>query len=538
MYVRPTIVVVLLVGLLGAVLSRTVFPRYLTILAVIGITFWLQGNVLEWNYSVLDGRSIDWTQGVWRGWVDMGIWIAVLSFAVLANLQWQRLIVQFAIGVFALQLVLGALTVVRSADQLTTNPLLSATPNALNEFHGYSSKANVLHIIADGFQADIFDEIVNEENGRSLRGGLEGFVFYKEHLGAFPLTHMTVPALLSGKIYTNQMPINDFLNDAIGGETILSAAHDAGYEVDLAVPGSLGYMYTKAPHTNAYFVPNNAHVTSAQSGVYDATKLFDLSLFRIAPHFLKKYIYNDQLWLVQSRLSEKKYMGLAFFSHVAFLRSMQENISVHRQRPVYKLVHLMLSHNPMVANEQCDYAGKILPTIRYTAKIQARCSLIEIVALFDKMKSQGIYDNTTIILMADHGTWARAKGVLGEQSEDGKYIGGLDPQMVSLAHPLMAIKLPNASDAMTTSTVYSSIIDTAATIANAMHLDSKIGGRSILELTEGEPRSRRHYYYKYRKDDWDAEFLGPILEFIVEGPVLDTNSWRVGRLFAIDGRLE
>ena len=64
MYVRPMVAFLLLFTLFGALLKRSVFRRYLGILAIVGILFWLQGNLLLWNYGVLDGCAIDWDRGV------------------------------------------------------------------------------------------------------------------------------------------------------------------------------------------------------------------------------------------------------------------------------------------------------------------------------------------------------------------------------------------------------------------------------------------------------------------------------------------
>ena len=192
----------------------------------------------------------------------------------------------------------------------------------------------------------------------------------------------------------------------------------------------------------------------------------------------------------------------------------------------------------MVADEECNYAGKILPTIRYTVKIQARCSLVEIVRLFDEMRFKGIYDSTTIVLVADHGTFAKAKGIKGSVDDDGNYAGNLDARVISLAHPLMVIKLANEAGPLVTSSVYSSITDTPATIASALHLDAAFSGRSILELAEGKSRLRRHYYYKHDDSQWNAEYLSLIQEFIVDGSVLDTGSWRLARKFYGKGAIE
>ena len=39
------------------------------------ILLWAQGNLMVWEYGLLDGRSIDWTKDTWRGWLDFSIWV-------------------------------------------------------------------------------------------------------------------------------------------------------------------------------------------------------------------------------------------------------------------------------------------------------------------------------------------------------------------------------------------------------------------------------------------------------------------------------
>lgn len=50
----------------------------------------------------------------------------------------------------------------------------------------YSSSQNIVHIILDSFQTDIFWELVAEEG---LEDDLEGFVLFKENMGTAPSPH-------------------------------------------------------------------------------------------------------------------------------------------------------------------------------------------------------------------------------------------------------------------------------------------------------------------------------------------------------------
>ena len=531
-YLLPTVTLIALFTLVGVLLARTMFPRYLIILAMTSILLWIQGNLLVWEYGLLDGRSIDWAKESWRGWLDLGIWGGGLIFAMVFSNRVGSLIIRTAVAIFALQLSLTLFTVSQSSSAFSEKSQFGAAPAALDKIYQFSSKGNVLHIIADGFQSDIFEEIINDsKDGKLLANALDGFVFFKENMGAFPFTHMSIPAILSGKVYQNQKPREAFLNETIGGKSILNEAYAAGHEIDLAVPEDLAHLYKRSNYTNAYMVPTNKHVTDWEYDIRDAAKLFDLTLFRLSPHFLKKYVYNDQLWLIQLLLSDKKYMGLTFFSHTAFLRQLRDSISVEREAPVYKFIHLMLSHNPMVTNENCEYAGQVLPTARSAVKNQARCGLAEVVSLLEKMKELGIYDNTTIILMADHGAWVAPQGLTDRAGPDGINIVKNNPEIVALALPLMAIKQPGASGPLQTSLAFSWIPDTPATIASIMGLDTDFEGHSVFDLPAEQPRERRHYSYTYNYSEWTADYLAPMQELIVNGSALDSAAWRLGDQF-------
>lgn len=526
-FVPAIIFIVALLCLVGMLLPVPAYNKYTTMLAVVGILIWIQGNLLVWDYGLLDGRAIDWSRHAWRGLIDIGAWVGGMLVAIVLYRRIGRRIIRTAVILFALQLFIFAFNWIGHAAELADKSGVSRSNQTPDELVRFSSQKNVLQIVADGFQSDVFEEIVNgSDEGENFAAALDGFTFYRNHLGVFPFTHMSVPAILSGKIYRNHLPISQFLDSTIGSETILNAAFAAGYDIDLAVPEGLTYMYEKGSHTNLYTISNEQHVSDTEYETRDAAKLIDLALFRISPHFFKKRIYNDQLWFVQSSLIDKKYMGLLFFSHMAFLRRLHENMSADRPKPVYKYLHLMLSHNPMVTNEQCGYAGKVLPTIRETVKIQARCGLIEVVTLFEEMRRMGIYDDALIILMADHGAWVPPNGLTGRQIDDSDLVELMNPQMMALAMPLLAIKRPGEAGALRISDAPSWIIDTPATIADGMKLDAEFDGISVFELGENDKRERSVYLYEYKRAEWTADYLSPIHEFAINGRGRDSSSWQ------------
>ena len=515
-------------GLVAMFLKTNPRQKFLTVIASLSLLCWVQGYITVWSYGHLDGRSIDWTLNPWQGWLDGSIWVGLLVLALFMTKHVGTGLMRLAIGVFLLQLIVAGATLISNPEFLHAESDQAADPSTLKEIYRFSSDKNVLHVLADGFQSDIFEELVTDgENGRRLTSALEGFTFFREHLGAFPYTHMSMPAILSGKIYKNHVPIAQHMDEAIGGDTFLSAAMDNGYEVDIVNPGGLlNTMYKRSRHTNLYPVPRSQDPSSLSEQTYESARLLDLALFRLTPHFLKRFVYNDQRWLVQALLPDSDYLGLTFFRHIAFIRDMTKNMTLDRSQPVYKFLHLTLSHRPMVTDENCKYAGQVLKTVRPTVKLQAGCALEELVKLLEQMKIAGIYDDALIILMADHGAWVLPKGLSGPVSDGGKSIEVLDPDMAALSLPLLAIKRPRDTAPFRISNALTWVPDTPATVSHILNLHGEFPGRNVFDIGEDEERQRRFYYYGYESSNWDSDYLLPIHETTVDGRAVVLDSWR------------
>jgi len=533
--IKPILFLACTLVLIGCLLPKSFLQRYVTFIAMLSILFWIQGSIFVWDYGQLDGKSIDWNNGQWRGIVDLSIWILLTVAVFFLPLKTTRLIMRFAIAIFLIQAASATASIYQSSEKLHSKPMEIAPHDGESEMYRFSAEKNVLHIIADGFQSDIFEEIINSpEDDNPYRNAMSGFTFFRDHLGAFPLTHMAIPAIFSGRIYKNHMKRSEFFDSTLGSHSLLNSVYENDYEVDMTVPSSLKHIYMRSKHTNAYMISSNHHVKQVDILTDEYSKLIDLALFRLAPHHLKRHIYNDQSWLIQPFLINAETRGLRFFSHNAFLDDMTEKMSADRPRPVYKLLHLVLSHNPMVTTNQCNYAGKVLPTIRENVLNQARCSLYNILELFDRMKQLGIYHKSTIVLMADHGAFVPPAGFKNTRTSNGTLVI-IDPITVAMALPLMAIKPAGESGPLKVSGAQTEIADTASTISSLMELDSKFNGTSFFSLNQNMTRIRKHYSYKYHRREWTRDYLAPIEEFIITGSILDSASWRLGNRYPPEG---
>ncbi len=525
-----------LAALVGSLLSPKGGRVYILLLATLGLMAWVQSNFLVWDYGPLNGRQIDWSQATWRGWLDLLIWILAIYFAVRLAGQAGRVLLNVAVAIFALQIVTSLVLAASNAAEIKRAAAAMPNDDALAQLYDFSATHNVLHLVMDGFQADIFEELVNEsERGELVGEAFSGFTFYRNNVSAFPYTHMSLPALISGKIYKNQVPIKEFRRSAFAEDSILKAVQDAGYELDIAAMEVLANWYKMGGYTNSFDVNNSLHVDALQAVVDESAHMLDLSLFRVTPHFVKRFIYNQQRWRVQPLVSNSETNQLMYFSHRHFLRRWHDSMTATREAPVYKMLHLMLSHNPMVVNEGCEYAGRVLYAQRENVLNQSRCSLQEAARILRKMKSLGIYDNSLIVIMGDHGAWVRPKGLKVETDADGNAKSSLmRSSQHALSLPLLAIKTPGADGPLRTSNIPTWTADVPDTISASLNLGVDFGRSNILALSADEQRARSFHFYEYRRGELDAEYLPPIQEYVVEGDVYDTSSWRLGKSYNVE----
>lgn len=526
-YLLPAGTFVAVAAVLAAMLPAAACRRLQTLAAAFCLLVWIQSSLLVWHYGLFDGRSIDWQYGQWRGWLDGAIWIGVM-LAVDEWRQWGRFVVRGAIAVCVLQVVLLGVTLALPARQIGGDAMREVTDPAV-VLGRFSAQRNVLHILADGFQGDIFADLLAGQAGeKGVAEKLDGFTFYRDQMGAFPYTHLAVPALVSGQLYDNQQPLPRFLSGAMGASSIFNAARKSGYAVEVAVPeGTLTTLYGFARDAQGIDISGRRKGAAWRNTRDEALLLGDLTLFRVAPHFVKRFVYNDQSWLLQSLFGFASIPGEAYFSHNQLLRDIAGSVSAGSPKPVYRMIHLMLLHSPAVASMSCRYAGRVLPQNRVNVQTQAHCSLDAMLTLLSAMRSAGVYDQTTIVITGDHGAWVAPAAY----ATDSRLIRrandvGIAANYIGHANPLLLVKPPHAHGMLRVSDAPTWIVDVPGIIAKSAGISGSFPG--ALGATASDRRERRFYDYEYTKREWDADYLPDMHEYIVSGPVADAGNWRRG----------
>jgi hypothetical protein len=514
MYKTPAIGCFLILLLISIFLKGKAFERYLVFMSIISILLWLQGFVLIWDYGILNGTPIIWNSFDWRGILDLSIWVICITLSMIFYSKIKSQLIQLASILFLAQLLLLTYSIVTQIGKVNKKEYIINHQKTLENIHNFSSEYNVLHLMLDGFQSDVFQDLmIMDEIGTDYQKDLQGFVFFDETMSAFPYTRFSIPSFISGKIYKNKVSKDSFNSSVFAGKNIFNTAFSKGLEVDFVADEFFTPFHLKSKHNNMHVLSNDS---SGDFTLSNSSKLIDLTLFRMTPHLLKKYIYNDQEWLISSMVMLNRKSQHKYFSHTDFMENLTHNLKVDRKSPVYKYIHVMMTHNPMVVNKDCTYVGSTLLTSRGSITNQSKCSLDTVIKLFDQMKKLNVYDNTLIVMHADHGSWAEPYRF--DPQTINKYLKKSIPQQASaLSLPLLAIKPINAKDKFKNSSVLTSLVDIPDTISSLMNWDVEFNSQSVFDIDITKTRERRFYYYYWQQDAWTSEYTGPISEYIVKG---------------------
>jgi len=526
-FIVPAILMFLILFILGSILRNN--QRYISILLSLGVLIWFQGNILVWKYGLMDGQGINWNQGVFRGIIDGLIWIIIIILAIIFYKKVLKIAKFLSFSLLTIQLLLLGIQSIQNPDIWKINKQSQLAKLPPDDMYSFSEKQNVILIILDGFQSDIFQEIISENP--DYYSTLDGFTFFKETCGAFPTTKMSIPAIFSSRMYKNRMRMSRYISTRINSKTIHRALKRSGFHVDLVC----GRIYRGSKHhfDNHYSIAKPYGVSKQTYFFSNSILIFDLSLFRHTPHYIKRLIYNDQTWLFQRLINKEEVSNFHFLASQAFFKEFIDKMVVAKTIPVYKLIHIMHPHPPIVVDSQCKFTGKARPTTREGLIMQAKCGLNQTISFLAKLKSLHIYDSSLIIIQADHGAGSKVmlKNIASPLDKSIKIDKDTLSKIIGSSAPLMLIKRPFSQGHMVTSAAPTMITDIPATICDILNINAQFNGKSMFNIKEDESRTRTFHYHPWKHQNWKKEHFDRLEEYIIEGSLFDLNSWKKGQTF-------
>jgi hypothetical protein len=519
--VRPLAVsgaaIVLVLAAVGLRMPTRLSQYFKAWLFGVGLALWIQGNLLVADYGVLDGKEIDWASESWRNPHEMALWILVplLSIAAARHVA--------PIAPFASAALLTLQTVVFLTSALGNDARAHAKwQGPSDSMFDLSRTKNVIHIVLDGFQSDVFDDILRDDRER-LDNSFSGAIFFADHAGAFPTTIASIPAMLTGHTsYRNEQPLQSYFRDRFEDGSLFKSLRAEGYRVD----NITGWQYDNSSETHVYAIPR-PYVSDREYARFAAWELADLSLFRHAPHLLRERIFNDQKWRLQQVFGPRDTSSRRYHAGnaVAVLDEFTRRLTPAVDGPLYKFMHIGIPHLPVVLDANCEFIGAVRSPDRAAYRGQAECAVTKVSAILDRLKELGLYDNSLIVIASDHGIGHTSPRFTHDQHVP----SGALSRLAGKALALLVVKPPNGRGPVRISYAPSTISDVPATVMDILGLHHNLPGEPALRLAENASRTRTFAMYDW--EGWTTPYFDALDVMEINGRVLDGDSWSLKASF-------
>ena len=473
-------------------------------LIALSIALYVQGNLVVWDYGRFDGTDIPWADYAYRGWIDAAIWLSILSVIIIARKRVMKDASLIVGGLCAIQLASSLLAFSQSKAPYQVHIPQSGG----HTLYSFSKEKGILMLIMDEFSSQAFSSIL--ETRPETKKEFADFTYYRDTLAAFPTTYAAVPAILTGQ----PAPIDGSLSayfERSAPDSINEQLATAGWNSEVVTfhPICKHFKNGRCQSLN-----QSTALDKDTASKRELLKLLDLTLFRYAPHHLKIRIYNDERWFLQNEGTSSLIPNHR--ASIRFVESFHGKIVGDSAQPTFKAIHLLVPHGPYHLTPECTrYVGPGRSAQRMFAS-NVECAFKLIDKIFTKMKDAGVYDSTTIVIVADHGT-----PIGFDKVSKGKPVH----KGLRRAFPLLLIKPAGYRASESEEIKIDERQLSQLEIVGLLNDLNSLGLRVAPTQARTESGDRLFHNYAWVNDNWSSDTLPKITTYGVRGESWNNDNW-------------
>lgn len=269
-----------------------------------------------------------------------------------------------------------------------------------------SKDGNVVVFLTDRLDSYWFDDVV--ERYPDVSEKLDGFTFYQNNVSHNTNTFPSVPQMLTHYYYKGtDWP--SYTSEAWDGETVPKVLTENGYDVNLLVDNLTTYStinQLSGQCSNIKSCEDNS-VSFNYLGVGGIVPtMSQISFSKLAPYALKGLItsglgssLSKDFVTYDTDMPDRMPVAVDVDSDLGYYDYIREHrLNADNENKTFTFVHLNCSHG---SDE--DTAALYDPKADVDIVSTTRGGFQIVFEYMDQMKKLGIYDNSTIIILGDHG---------------------------------------------------------------------------------------------------------------------------------------
>lgn len=444
----------------------TVYNIILIISYILFILLYIQGNYLTGDLPPIDGSMMNWPSFIKDNIITISILIILIVTYVITikKYKYEKVIntsKYISLAVFAM-LFVSLITTAISYDLFEKRKVLYISKDNITEA---STNKNFYIFLLDAVDSTRFNEILLNSEYKEL---FNDFTYFKDTLGAYPFTRDSIPFVLSGKWNENETRFREHYNEAMDNSPLIKALQEKDYEINL-YETDLRWSTDKVSA-----VSNIIEYDSSISPICFGKEELRYIAFKYLPYFLKQYSKVDTFdFDYCKRISTDKAFDWNNADYYQLLKN--EDLELVDNK-YFSFTHIQGGHVPFDTDENLNKVSES----NYEQVLRGSLNILN--EFINRLKENNVYDNSVIVVLADHG-WQ-------ETRQEGRQ------------NPILYIKGINEHHNMITSDKpisYEDLMDAYQEL-----LDGKKSTEIFSNISYD--RTRRYLWYVFNREDHIVEF--------------------------------
>lgn len=380
-----------------------------------------------------------------------------------------------------------------------------------------SKDGNIIVFVVDRLEGAWFEKFIGDRP--ELIDTFDGFTYYANNLSNYVTTFPSIINFLTHAEYAYDGDPISFIYDAWSGDTLIDDLKAAGYEADMLVSRDSTYYDIENIANRCGNIFPCGDMLEIKYGTIART-MTDMALGKVMPYLLKPLFLNkyDSSFTVDflrySNMPDdymiKKVSSENDVRFYNYIKKYGLNADAGQKKFVF--IHLNGVHDKSREVSMID--PKFDPNIQVDTESTAM-GVFEIIGqYFADMKRLGVYDNSTIIVMADHGRPAY------ELIDDNNTLISAPIMTTLLVKPAGAQRGPLTADSQSEL----SNINFAASVLEYAGVDTDKYGDSYNDII----KSGKHWERTVQTDNSkDGTHIRKCAKYSVTGNARDFANWHV-----------
>lgn len=442
------------------------------------LAFYIQGNYLVGDLPVLNGAVPKWENYEEAREVSLFVWlgIIILNYIILYKIKeekYQKLVSVGCICITMMLLFTGVILLF-SNDGLQHKQMVAVTTEGEFEM---STDSNFIILLVDTVDSRAVDVVL--EKHPEYVDWFEDFTYYSNTVSGYNCTMESVPFILSGIWYENEREFDDYLAEVYSQSALFERLESMNYGMEM-----YSNCVGRVEDSSVYRFSNVK--TASVGGIKNYPGFVDLLIkyvgFRYLPYQLKDECFARMTTVFSDyrRLPDEYELVEDYNNGIFYEKMKTDDVISLTDDKKFKFIHLEGAHMPFIYNEYVE----VVDDATFESSVEASMTIVH--TYIDHLKKAGIYDNSIVVVMADHGHDEEEESY-GLRYNTFLMIKGLNEKKkfeISQA-PISHEDMPEAFNRL---------------------LDGK-NGADIFDWKEGDERERRFLFYPIAEEHHMTEYM-------------------------------